>query len=53
MYSSNRYSNELTLLAEMIRDGYMFQLSSAIIKSWQPKYAVVMVISVNKNNSKL
>jgi len=53
MYCSNSYNTELTLLTEMIRDGYTFQLSSAIIKSRQPKYAVVMVISVNKNNSKL
>jgi len=53
MYFSTMYNTELTLLTEMIHDSYMFQLSSATIKSWQPKHAVVLVISVNKNNSKL
>jgi hypothetical protein len=48
MYCSNRYNTELTLLTEMIRDGYAFQLSSATIKSRQPKYAVVMVYQLIK-----
>ena len=53
MYCSNRYNNELILMNEMVRDGYKFRLSSPTIKSRQPKYAVVMVISININNPKL
>lgn len=51
MYCSNRYNIELNILTEMDHDGDMFRLSSATIKSRQPKYVVAMVISVNKNNS--
>jgi hypothetical protein len=47
------YNIELTLFTEMVRDGYVFRLLSATIKSRQPKYAVVTVIPVNQNNSKL